>query len=298
MHPLFHMYAARICIVFLLALAQIAQAGADEQYDRGLLWRIEKAGHAPSYVFGTVHVDDPRVTRLPEPVVRRFDTATSFTMEVVFDPAAVTRLATRMVYSDGRDLLKVAGADLYGKVAKAAGSAGMPPEVLRLFKPWAVSMLLIMPQLEHGEILDVMLMRRAREQLKAVHELETVDEQVALFENLPEHDQLLMLRHTIDNLDASRRGLRELVDAWLARDLAAIAKISDRIESTDPEIISFNERFTVQLLDERNKRMVSRMQSRLRAGGAFIAIGALHLHGARGVLALLAREGYVVTREY
>ena len=285
-------------MVLLLVLAQIAQACAEEHYDRGLLWRVEKAGHAPSYLFGTVHVDDPRVTRLPEPVVRRFDAAASFTMEVVFDPAAVTRLASRMVYSDGRDLLQVAGADLYGKVVMASESTGMPPEALRLFKPWAVSMLLIMPQLEHGEILDVILMRRAREQLKAVHELETVDEQVALFEDLSERDQLLMLRHTIDNLEASRLILRELVDAWLARDLAAIAEISNRIESADPEVIGFNDRFKVQLLDERNKRMVSRMQSSLVTGGAFIAIGALHLHGTRGVLALLAREGYAVTREF
>lgn len=298
MNSTLRILAERSCLALLLLLVSLAQAGAAERYDHGLLWRIEKAGSAPSHLFGTVHVDDPRVTRLPEPVARRFDAAAGFTMEVVFDPAMVVQLATRMVYVDGRDLVKVAGADLYGKVVTAGSGLGLPPEALRQFKPWAVSVLLIMPQPQHGEVLDVVLMQRAREQKKPIHELETVDEQIALFENLPERDQLLMLRHTVENLDAVRRSVLGLVEAWLKRDLAAIARISGRVESTDPEVLRFNERFKVKLLDERNVRMVSRMRPQLTAGGAFIAVGALHLHGERGVLSLLARDGYTIIREY
>jgi uncharacterized protein len=293
--PLQSPWLARGLLALLLSLPALAAAAGS--YDAGLLWRVDKAGSPPAFLFGTVHVDDPRVTRLPEAVSRRFDAAGEFTMEVIFDPAMLKTLAGRMLYADGRDLPQVAGAELFGKTAAAAGELGLPPEALRLFRPWAVAMLLIMPRPQHGDVLDVMLMKRAQEQKKSVHQLETVDEQIALFENLPERDQLMMLRHTVDNLEAARRGVRDVVEAWLARDLAALARISERGDLSDPEMRRFNERFRAELIDGRNLRMVERMRPRLEAGG-FIAIGALHLHGARGVLAQLAALGYTVTREY
>lgn len=282
-----------LCMAALLLAGSAVAAGP---YERGLLWRVEKAGSAPSWLFGTMHVDDPRVTALPGPVQRRFDHARGFTMEVAFEPEAIMQLAGRMVFADGRDLEQVAGRELFGRVA-ARGVPGLPPEALRLFKPWAVAVMLITPQ-PQGEVLDLALMRRARAQGKPVHELETVDEQVSVFEALPERDQLLMLRHAVDHLDTMRSSMAELVEAWLARDLGELARISDREESGDPEVVRFNARFKAQLLDQRNIRMVERMQPRLAAGGAFVAIGALHLQGPRGLLALLERRGYRVTAEY
>lgn len=281
----------------LLMLLWPAQAAAAGPYDTGLLWRIEKAGNPPAYVFGTVHVDDPRVTALPPEVTRHFDAAREFTMEVKFDPGMLKTLIGRMLYTDGRSLPQVAGERLFTRVLAAAAPLGLPPEALRLFRPWAVTMLLIVPPPQHGDVLDVALMKRAQQQGKPVHELETVDEQLALFENLAESDQLLMLRHTVDNLDQMRTMMNELVQAWLARDLAALVRISDRDGTNDPEVRRFNARFKKDLIDDRNTRMVQRLPPRLAAGG-FIAIGALHLPGARGVLAQLAALGYVVTREY
>ncbi|HEY5762403.1 MAG TPA: hypothetical protein VIS73_04265, partial [Rhodocyclaceae bacterium] len=43
----------------------VAAAGA---YETGLLWRIDKPGLRPSYVFGTLHLPDARLLPLPEPV--------------------------------------------------------------------------------------------------------------------------------------------------------------------------------------------------------------------------------------
>lgn len=289
-------YAAR-CTLGLLWLLLSAPAAPAGPYDHGLLWRVEKDGAAPSFVFGTVHVDDPRVTQLPVPVARRFDAAGGFAMEVVFDPAVLAQLANRMMYADGRDLQQVAGDALYARVAAAGGALGLPAEALRRFKPWAVAMMLILPQ-QQGVVLDLVLMQRAQAQRKPVHGLETAEEQIALFEDLPERDQLLMLRHTVDNLDTVRRGVGELVEAWLARDLAALARISDRDTAADPELRRFSARFREKVIDERNLRMVQRLRPHLEQGSLFVAVGALHLHGARGVLALLAGEGYAVTREY
>jgi uncharacterized protein YbaP (TraB family) len=59
-----------------------------------------------------------------------------------------------------------------------------------------------------------------------------------------------------------------------------------------------NEVFTRRLLYERNVRMAERAEPRLREGGAFSAVGALHLYGGSGVLALLEQRGWRVTRVY
>jgi uncharacterized protein YbaP (TraB family) len=53
--------------------------------------------------------------------------------------------------------------------------------------------------------------------------------------------------------------------------------------------------FTARLVVERNYRMAERIQPQLREGNALIAVGALHLPGEEGLLALLAEEGYRVS---
>jgi uncharacterized protein YbaP (TraB family) len=86
-----------------------------------------------------------------------------------------------------------------------------------------------------------------------------------------------------------------IVEAYLARDLAAMNRISEESSGGDPSV---RRAYTERLLDQRNERMVEKMEARLAEGGAFVAMGALHLYGSRGVLALLEARGYRVTRVY
>jgi uncharacterized protein YbaP (TraB family) len=89
-----------------------------------------------------------------------------------------------------------------------------------------------------------------------------------------------------------------VVDAYLARDLVGLWRVSQESAGTGEEERRLNEVFTRRLLYERNVRMAERAEPRLREGGAFIAVGALHLYGGSGVLALLERRGWRVTRVY
>ena len=147
-------------------------------------------------------------------------------------------------------------------------------------------------------MLDNVLHGIAREQGKTVHQLESVEEQVAVFENMPETDQVLMLRYTLDQRSRMQDAMRRMVDAYVARDLAAVARIADEDDGADLQIKQMNERLKKRALDERNTRMAERMQPQLKAGRAFIAIGALHLYGERSVLALLESRGYRISRVY
>jgi uncharacterized protein len=291
----------RVATAFVLyavlagAAAPLAQA---QRFDHGLLWRIEGKGAAASHVFGTVHVADPRVTNLPAPVVRELRDARSLTVEIGFAPANVMQLANRMVYLDGRDLPAVAGAELYAKTAALATKLGLPEPALRLFKPWAVALLLSVPQQNPDEVLDHVLARTAAGQGKPVRELETVDEQLAAFEDMPVADQTALLRRAVENYERQPRTLGRVIEAYLARDLAAMWRIGAEESASGADARQLNEIFVRRLLHERNARMIERMESELAQGRAFVAIGALHLYGERGVLAGLERRGWRVTRVY
>jgi uncharacterized protein YbaP (TraB family) len=284
--------------VALAAVAYAQGAAGRQSFDQGLLWRIEKPGGAPSYLFGTIHIDDKRVTALPEPVRRSLDGARTFTMEVSLDSPNLLTLATRMLYSDGRTLEAATGADLYRKLIPVMEARGMPEPMLRNFRPWAAMMILAMPQQSSSEVVDFVLYKIARGQGKTVYELESVDDQVGAFEGMPEANQVLMLKHTLETLNLLPQQTERLVQAYLARDLAAMWRVSEESTRNRPDLKATNELFERKLLTERNRRMLERMQPQLAQGGAFIAVGALHLYGEQGLLRLLEGQGWKLSRVY
>jgi len=290
---------AAITLALLGVLAGgIAPAPAAERYEQGLLWRIEGKNAPASHVFGTIHLADPRVTALPPAVAMELNRARSLTVEVTLDPGAILLLASRMIYGDGRDLQRVAGPELFARAVAIAAGLGLPDPLLRMFKPWAVALLLSAPQQDPSGVLDIMLARIAAEQGKPVHELESLDEQIEVFEGMSEADQVALLRHVVDNYERMPAFIGRLVEAYLARDLAGLWRISEESGGEGAEAKRLRAVFARRLLDERNTRMAERSEARLREGGAFIAVGALHLYGGAGLLSLLERRGWRVTRVY
>ena len=277
----------------LMALMVLSGAAAAGRFDQGLLWEVERHGKV-SWLFGTMHNDDRRVTRLPEPVAEAFAAARGVVLEIDPDEGAEVGAAA-MIFRDGRDLERVAGSDLYRKASDAMLARGVAREATRTMKPWAVAVALSMPRRSSGEFLDLMLYRRALSADLPVYPLETAEEQLALFESLTIKEQLSMLRDTLAMLDQLPGLIDRLTRAYLARDLAAMMALIEEQRPGDPALA---ERINREMIVERNRRMTARMILRLREGGAFIAVGAAHLYGEEGIPSLLARRGYRVTRLY
>jgi len=291
-------WVATLCrAIPLVALFLAAAPAIAQRYDQGLLWRVEAPSGA-SHVFGTIHVADPRVTALPPPVTQAFNESRSLIVELTMEPANVMALATRMVLQDGRELPAIAGNELFGRAASLIGKYGLPEPVLRLFKPWAAALFLMVPQHDPEKVLDIVLVRTAAAQGKPVHELESISEQVDIFDGMTEADQVALLRHAVENHDRMPKVTNRLIEAWLARDLAALWRIGQEGVGESEEARRLDKVFRGRLLTERNVRMAERLEARLKAGSAFVAIGALHLYGNDGVLALLAKRGWKVTRVY
>jgi len=285
--------------ILTASMLLIATAASGAEFDRGLLWKIETRGVEPSYLFGTMHSEDPAVVRLPLPVQRVFERARGVTLEVVLDPASLVVMASAFMLSDGTTLQQHIGTPLYRRAVDAMAGYGMPEMMVSGMKPWAVAVTLMTPPSETGMVLDLMLYQQAVSAGKPVDGLETPMEQLGVFDTLSAADQIALLKDALDNLNGIQRMLNRLKSAYLARDLRRLVEVSDAsmasFRDSDPQRA---ERLNAKLITERNQRMAERLQPRLRKGRQFIAVGALHLPGEEGLLALLSRQGYRVTVVY
>lgn len=101
-------------IYLVLASTMVAAAPVGPvKHTKGLLWRISAPGLVPSYLFGTMHSSDPRVTALPKPLTDSFDRSTSFSMELIFTGAGIVHMAEIMFYDQSNNLKDVIGEELY-----------------------------------------------------------------------------------------------------------------------------------------------------------------------------------------
>lgn len=265
-------------------------------FSRGLLWKIESTGVTPSYLFGTYHTNDPRITRLPCPVEEAFARADSYTMEMIFNGAGVSSMAQAMFFSeqDGKSLRQLLGEALYQDTLRAVGRKNTGD--INHMKPWAVMMMLSSPKKSgSGLFLDMMLQARAIRAGKANHGLETMDEQIGVFNGMPLEDQVALLRDAVKDVQLAPGALDELTHAYLARDLNTLVRLSEQYKSTNQRA---HDELMQRLLTRRNHNMARRMPERLKEGNAFIAVGALHLPGDDGLLQLLSKAGYRVSRVY
>ncbi|MEA3244460.1 MAG: TraB/GumN family protein [Pseudomonadota bacterium] len=287
-----------ICNLFiaLACLAGAFAAEAADSFDSGLLWRVERAGVTPSYLFGTMHSDDPDVVKLSTPVQRAFDQAQSVTLEVVLDPRSLLSMTSALLMTDGNTLESLIGRRLYERTLEVMKARGIPEMLVANMKPWAVAVTLMTPPGNNGLVLDHVLYQGAVAAGKKVHGLETVAEQMGLFDGLSRKDQVTLLEDTLDNLDTVAQMLDELQAAYLDRDLKRLMELNEAaMRDSDPLLA---ETFNRKVIVERNYRMAERMQPRLREGQQFIAVGALHLAGKEGLLKLLSERGYQLSRVY
>lgn len=299
-----------VLVVFAAASQETPQSGVWEgetqrpvAFGKGLLWRITAGPspseeESPSYLFGTIHSEDSRVTQLPAAVQHAFNSSTSFCAELSFDPSTLEQLGHGMRYSDGQNLQAILGADLFGRVVPLMTEHGVPQSAVSHLKPWAIFMTLSMPKPQTGLFLDMILYEMAKQQGKSVCGLETPVEQIEIFDHTPITDQVVLVRETVKQYASLHRLFTALLERYLARDLAGLIALTEANTPTMSEEKRIYEAFLHRLVNERNARMVDRLLPRLREGGAFIAIGALHLPGDQGVLRLLQDRGYQVSAVY
>lgn len=256
----------------------------------GLLWRISGDGILPSYLLGTIHSEDPRVTQIRPRVADALDQSDRFVMEMTLDAGAFMQYGAAMLLPEGTNLETIVDTKTYTSAVSAMADLGIPEPLVRRLKPWVVMTMLSMPKSQGGLILDMVLYQRAAERGKQTSGLETIDEQLSVFDGLSVDDQVVLLRSTLSQLSSLNLLFEQLIKAYAADDLNKLMMIAKK--ANQQHQMAAAERFLVRLNDERNQRMVQRMTPYLNQGNSFIAVGALHLGGPQGLLSLLQKQGF------
>jgi uncharacterized protein len=285
---------------FLAAAALLgalpSSARARERFTRGVLWRVTRKGIAPSHVYGTIHVADPRLAELPAPVAKAFDAARSLMLEYLPDGYSRERFLEAAMFLDGQTLEQTIGASDFERAFEHLKPIGLSREFVNKLKPWGVLINLRNPGGADGSPLDAQLLERARARRMPLYQIEGVEEQIFTFDEFPMDSQVALLRHSLEHREELLELAARTLEAYLAGDLAAIWRLREAFAQRHPQIAAHQAILTKRVVHDRSVVMAFRMQRQLRHGDAFVALGALHLYGEKGVLALLAEDGYRAAR--
>jgi hypothetical protein len=177
----------------------------------------------------------------------------------------------------------------------------MPVDLAALFKPWIVTMILSVSDCERtkvqqgARVLDMKIAEIGKARGLEVVGLETIPAQFEALAAVPEQQQLDMLRASLKFADRTDDLMETLVQLYLGRKITAAMPFQIALAKeagvSDQAFAGFQQK----LLVERNEKMSAVAEPLLDAGGVFIAVGALHLPGENGLVALLRQAGYSVS---
>ena len=289
-------------------LAEARSEAAAVPNGSGLLWKVEKAGTAPYWLFGTMHVTDARVTEMSPAAREAFETAQTVVIETIeiLDPAkAQAALVARpelTMFTDGTTLDTLLS-DEEAKIIEAELSRrGIPLALVSRMKPWMIAGLVALPACEMArkaqgvEFLDIKIANSAKSDGKELVGLESIGEQMAAMADLPMEFHIRGLVETIKLADLMPDIMATMVDLYLQGEIAQIMPV---ILAAGPEEVeedaSGYAAFEKRIVTMRNHVMAERAAPILETGNAFIAVGALHLPGEEGVVALLQDAGYTIS---
>ncbi|HUG78713.1 MAG TPA: TraB/GumN family protein [Burkholderiales bacterium] len=288
---------AFVCASLLLGTLPAWSAPA-QRFARGLLWRLSREGVAPSHVYGTIHVADPRLAELPAAVQAVFSSASSLMLEFLPDAYTQQRFAEAAMFLDGQTLEQTIGSEDFERALEQLRPIGLPREFVNKMKPWGVLLNLRVARQAPGSALDTQLIELARRRRLPIHQIEEVEEQVFTFDEFPMASQVALLRHSLSHRAELLELAERTVQAYVAGDLHGIWRLREEFSARYPEVAPHQAVMTKRVLHDRSVVMAFRMQRRLRRGNAFVALGALHLYGEKGVLALLENDGYRSARVF
>lgn len=285
-----------LVLVLSLSLTTLSTANVDGgAYGKGLLFKLTAPDGRVSHILGSIHSDDPRVLAFPEQVVSTFSKAKRLALEIKMEPSVMIATMVAMVNPEGKTLKDSVGELLYQRVVAASLKLGIPEIGIRHYKPWAIATILSMPPSQSGQFMDYVLYQRAQANEVEVIGLETVEEQLGLFEDLSESEQVTLLRDVIAVFHQMPALHERLLTTYLNRDLSGLMKLNDEMGASSDKALA--ERFQKSLIKDRNHRMVERIEASM-VDGLFIAVGALHLPGPDGILQLLDAKNYQIQRLY
>lgn len=299
-------------------MAQTSAAESAAPYARSLLWRVSRDGRT-SYLFGTVHIGVTANEALGQEGRAALSRSRVVCAEVVpsnEQQQEAVRVMQGARLRDDESLRAILGDALWSKLTRQL--AMLDPAGLDRFEPWFALVMVIgtaqsrgapsqdppakraQPSRERAAHarseraeavpMDDQIVQLGRARGAQVTGLETLGEALQSFARIERGSVVSMLRAFLENPAAAQAVGQGIVDEYR----------SENAEQSMDQLAELTRRFSPEfarhLLDERNARWVQRLDPMLREGGVFVAVGAAHMGGERGLVRKLRSMGYDVRR--
>lgn len=256
--------------------------------EKGLLWKAESPSGKVSYLFGTMHTDDRRVTDFSPHLLQAIKNSDVFYMEILpaSDPA--------LFLMRDKNLQDLLTAREFEKVRELADYHVLHFDVVKRMKPWLLAILLDLPKPKTPFAMDTLLMHEAESMDKEILGLEDIQAHFGVMDSFTLEEQLTMLRAVLKRTQQEKeRDFEQLMNAYLDGDTEAIASVDSKVTANALPRELWG-KMRVKLLDERNAHMAARIAEEGGLRNIFVAVGAAHLAGETGLLTKLKAAGFKI----
>ncbi|WP_460219173.1 TraB/GumN family protein [Psychroserpens sp. MEBiC05023] len=277
-----------ICLTLCLGLTNTISA---QKLDKSLLWEISGNGlEKSSYLFGTIHMTCD--ASLDDDVKKALNDTSLLVLELdMDDPSMQMNMMKGLYMKDGQTIKNLVNEEDYKTISDFVKSQlGMPLDMLGNMKPFLITAMFY-PQLLGCQVqsYEEALMKVAHEQNEEVLGLETVQEQLDVFDNIPYKDQVKdLLRSAKDNMAYDKASFNMMLELYNDEDIEGL----DKLVAEDVNLSTSKHKDI--MLDNRNKNWISKIENYSKAQPTFYGVGAAHLAGKNGVINLLKEAGYTV----
>jgi uncharacterized protein YbaP (TraB family) len=276
--------------VFVACKAQPQQRLATGKSDNTLLWEISGNGlKQPSYLFGTFHMMCKEDIQFSDNLLAAINGSKEVYFEMDLDDAANTLGAMFfMNMKEGKTLLDFYSQDEYLKLETYfKDSLRTSLKTFQKMKPSFLEAFLYpkMMPCKNMSGVEQELLKIASKNKKEVKGFETIAFQASVFDSIPYDVQAKSLLKTIDSIAAYKVQFDKMVKVYKTQQIDQL------------EVMFTDETFGIKdgldmLLDKRNINWVSQLKTILPEQNIFMAVGAGHLVGKKGLIELLRKEGY------
>ncbi|MEJ8842014.1 TraB/GumN family protein [Lacibacter sp. H375] len=272
---------------FLFVLMSYGQA----EPKSSLLWEITGNDlKQPSYLFGTIHIICKEDFFLPSSVTEKFTNAEQVFLELdMDDPMMVLKMMQLLQLPKGQTIKQLFGDSAFKefdkKYKEITGSSAM---MFNTFKPFMLMSMLTEKSLScpARESYEQTFIAMAAKQKKNIKGLETIEDQVAVFDSIPDSTEIANLKNMVVDFDKGVEEFKKLVAVYKTQDVDSIYRLTNQ----SPELMEAEN----ELLVKRNSKWIPLMKTNMQKTSCFFAVGAAHLGGDIGVIALLRKQGYKV----
>jgi uncharacterized protein YbaP (TraB family) len=266
---------------------------------KSLLWEVSGKGIKKSFIFGTIHMIGEADYFLNEPVQRSIRKSKKMVMEIDISQSMQTAVKMLMLapMKEGKklsDLLNDSDYQLvknfFTKETKNKEAQVMPFELTEKWKPMLLQSFLYSDMIEGAvKSYEMELLAIGTKRKMKFDGLETIEDQINIFDKIPYEDQAKELLEMIKEIKAGKNAgkaeFSKLVTLYKSQDLDAMVELSGE------DLFKEMQNAEQELLINRNRKWIPKILTFSKESSVFYAVGAAHLGGKNGIIRLLRKEG-------